>query len=109
MNNNDNQIDSLLLMRRGVDAPPGLAQRIINMAQPHKPKQDSWADIWTDIQMMFVIPRPAYALALAAVFGLIIGFDGTASSADPVYSNFTSFLQADAGDMDIDADEGGWL
>lgn len=104
--NNDNNLDHLLSMRRAVDVPPGLAQRIINMAQPHKPKpaQDSWADIWADFQSMFVIPRPAYALALAAIFGLLIGFDTTAASTDPVYSNFTSFLQADA-----DIDEGNWL
>lgn len=103
--NNDKNLDHLLSMRRTVDVPPGLAQRIVNMAQPRKPKEDSWADIWADFQAMFVIPRPAYALALAAVFGLLIGFDTASASVDPVYSNFTSFLQADAGDMD----EGSWL
>lgn len=102
--NTDKDLDHLLSMRRAVDVPPGLAQRIVNMAQPRKPKQDSWADIWADFQSMFMLPRPAYALALAAIFGLLIGFDTTTSQADPVYSNFTSFLQADA-----DIDEGNWL
>lgn len=107
-NDNTDPMNNLLLMRRGVDVPSGLAQRIINMAPPHRPRTTQrWADIWADIQAMFVIPRPAYALALAAIFGLIIGFDGAASSADPVYGNFTSFLQADA--ADIDMDEGSWL
>ena len=101
----DKQLDHLLSLRRAADVPPGMAQRIINMAQPRKPKTDSWADIWSDIQSMFVIPRPAYALAVAALFGLLIGFDTSAASADPVYSNFTSFLQADAADID----EGSWL
>lgn len=102
---NDKQIDHLLSLRAPVSAPEGMAQRIINMAQPRKPKDDSWAAIWTDIQMMFVIPRPAYALAAAALFGLLIGFDVASASADPVYGNFVSFLSADAGDMD----EGSWL
>lgn len=101
---NDKDLDHLLSMRRAVEIPPGLAQRIINMAPPHKLKKDNWADIWTDFQAMFVLPRPAYALALATIFGLLIGFDTSASSTDPVYSNFTSFLQADA-----DIDEGNWL
>lgn len=105
--NNDKNLDHLLSMRRAVDVPPGLAQRIINMAQARPARHEGWADIWADVQAMFVIPRPAYALALAAVFGLLIGFDTTASSADPVYSNFTSFLQADADIADID--EGNWL
>lgn len=103
--NKDRDVDYLLSLRADVTPPEGLAQRIINMAQPRKPKHDSWADIWSDIQMMFVIPRPAYALALAAVFGLLIGFDTAAASADPVYGNFVSFLSADAADMD----EGSWL
>ncbi len=100
----DKDLDHLLSMRRAVEVPPGLAQRIINMTPPRKPKQDNWADIWADFQSMFVLPRPAYALALAAIFGLLIGFDTSASSTDPIYSNFTSFLQADA-----DIDEGNWL
>lgn len=98
-------IDHILLSRRAVDVPPGLAQRIINMAQPHKPKTEGWQDIWADIQAMFVIPRPAYALVLAAFFGLIIGLDYTSTTVDTSHNDFTSFLSADSGDLD----EGNWL
>jgi hypothetical protein len=101
----NNDIDTLLMARCGVDVPSGLAQRIINMAHPRKTKTERWADIWADIQFMFVIPRPAYALALAAVFGLLLGFDYPTATESDVHADFTSFLSVDNSDFD----EGGWL
>jgi hypothetical protein len=101
----NNDIDHILLSRRPVEVPEGLAQRIINMAQPRKPKTERWEDIWMDIQAMFVIPRPAYALVLAAFFGLIIGLDYTSTTVDASHNDFTSFLSADNADLD----EGNWL
>ena len=100
-----NNIDDILLMRRAVDVPPGLAQRIINMSQPHKQTADSWAAIWADIQAMFVIPRPAYALALAVFLGLFIGWDNTTAENAASSLDMASFLSVDATDID----NGDWL
>lgn len=101
---NDN-IDHILITRRAVDVPAGLAQRIINMATPHKRQSDSWGDIWNDIQAMFVIPRPAYALAMAIVIGLFVGLGDSAFNDNVSSADFTSFLSVASADFD----EGNWL
>ena len=101
----NNDIDHILMTRRAVDVPEGLAQRIINMATPHKRKEERWIDIWSDIQAMFVIPRPAYALAMAVVIGLFVGLGDGALNDTVSDADLTSFLSAASADFD----EGNWL
>ena len=101
----NDDIDHILMTRRAVDVPEGLAQRIINMATPRTQKSDSWADIWSDMQAMFVIPRPAYALAMAVLIGLFVGLEDSALNDNTPSTDFTSFLSVASADFD----EGNWL
>lgn len=95
------ELDMLLSLRRDVAVPEGLAERIINSAAVRRPARvPLWQNLLWEFQAMFVLPRPAYALVAAAVFGLWIGM-GTAPLPE-VQSDWTSFLT-------VDTDMGGWL
>jgi hypothetical protein len=71
----DEKLDRLLRMRR-VEAVSGdLAQRIILRAR--ETQQNPSLSLWQSVRELcleFHLPKPAYVLASALVFGLVIGF-----------------------------------
>lgn len=105
--NNIDELDALLAQR---SAPPpprsNLSERIIDAALQSKPKRRSgfiqWLDSLTD---MFVIPRPAYALAVVLMLGVVGGFYFQA----PVQDVDDSYLDAYFLYMDDVADGDEWL
>jgi hypothetical protein len=85
-----------ILARRGVpEAPYGLTERIIAASlRLEVPRKITPVDLWQAFRDMFVIPQPAYALALALMVGLTMGITGQAQTffddtpADQVAASF---------------------
>ncbi len=71
-----------ILERRAVpEAPFGLAERIIAASlRLETPRKITLADLWQAFTDMFVIPQPAYALALLLMIGLTAGITGQAQA-----------------------------
>lgn len=69
------KLDRLLHARRVEPASSDLAQRIILRAReiPQNPSVSLWQGL-RDLCLEFHLPKPAYVLASALVFGLVIGF-----------------------------------
>jgi hypothetical protein len=73
--NRDEKLDNLLRSRRVESISPDLAQRIILQAQqlPQNKTFSPWQ--WLrELCAEFHLPKPAYVLATALIFGLVIGF-----------------------------------
>src|SRR5438874_5574034 len=74
-NNRDEKLDLLLRSRRVESATPDLAQRII--LQARQLPQNKTFSLWQwlrELCVEFHLPKPAYVLATALIFGLVIGF-----------------------------------
>ena len=74
-NNRDEKLDLLLRSRRVESATPDLAQRIILQAR-QRPQNKTFS-LWQwlrELCVEFHLPKPAYVLATALIFGLVIGF-----------------------------------
>lgn len=78
----DEELNRTLMKRAAVQAPEGLAERIIARAyRDEAERQKSVALSWPirfrlffeDMGRVFVIPRPVYACALMMVLGLLAG------------------------------------
>jgi hypothetical protein len=95
----DEKIDRLLSSRRVAPASPDLAQRIILKAQLLP--QNATVSFWQWVRQAcveFHLPKPAYVLAIALVFGLVIGLSTPPdinSSADDDAASAQSVLSAD--------------
>src|SRR6266576_1350052 len=73
--NRDEKLDLLLRSRRVESATPDLAQRII--LQARQLPQNKTFSLWQwlrELCVEFHLPKPAYVLATALIFGLVIGF-----------------------------------
>ena len=73
--NRDEKLDLLLRSRRVESATPDLAQRIILQAR-QRPQNKTFS-LWQwlrELCVEFHLPKPAYVLATALIFGLVIGF-----------------------------------
>jgi hypothetical protein len=71
----DERLEAMLRSRRIEPASPDLAERIILKAQslPQKKTISPWQ--WLrELCVEFHLPKPAYVVATALVFGLVIGF-----------------------------------
>jgi len=100
MNDNlDKKLDNLLRSRRVEPASPDLAQRIIFKAR--QLPQTKTLPFWQSVRELFGefhLPKPAYVLASALVFGMVIGFSApqdTNLAADDGGAAIQSFLSAD--------------
>lgn len=87
MNDNhrqDDRLERLLQRRHTPDAPDGLARRIIEAAgtpsaaprlvRPAR-TNSGIGRFFADLRGMIAIPQPAFACALALVFGVVIGIE----------------------------------
>lgn len=95
----DEKIDRLLSSRRVAPASPDLARRIILKAQ--QLPQNTTVSFWQWIRQLcieFHLPKPAYVLAAALAFGLVIGFSApsdTKPGLDEDSASAQSVLSAD--------------
>ncbi|TMA85929.1 MAG: hypothetical protein E6J74_32400 [Deltaproteobacteria bacterium] len=97
--NRDEKLDRMLRSRRHEPASADLAQRIIFKAR--QLPQTKTMPLWQSVREMFGefhLPKPAYVLASALVFGIVIGFSApqdTGPAADDSGVSVQSFLSAD--------------
>jgi hypothetical protein len=94
--NRDDKLDQLLRSRRLEAASPDLTQRIILKAQAIP--QNKNLSLWQWIRQVcaeFHLPKPAYVLAGALIFGVVIGFSTPPDINSPSDDNVQSFLSAD--------------
>lgn len=95
----DEKLDNLLRSRRVEPASADLAQRIILKAR--QLPQTKSVPLWQSVRELFGefhLPKPAYVLASALVFGVVIGFSApqdTGPAADDGSASVQSFLSAD--------------
>ena len=97
--NRDDKLDAMLRSRRLEPASPDLAQRII--LQARQTPQIKTPLFWQSVRELFGefhLPKPAYVLAGALVFGIVIGFSApqeTGPAIDDSGLSVQSFLSAD--------------
>ena len=97
--NRDDKLDAMLRSRRLEPASPDLAQRII--LQARQTPQIKTPPFWQSVRELFGefhLPKPAYVLAGALVFGIVIGFSApqeTGPAIDDSGLSVQSFLSAD--------------
>ncbi|HEX9265595.1 MAG TPA: hypothetical protein VF977_14610 [Candidatus Binatia bacterium] len=92
--NRDEKLDLLLRSRRVESATPDLAQRII--LQARQLPQNKTFSLWQwlrELCVEFHLPKPAYVLATALIFGLVIGFS-TPPDTTPVANDSVSSVSA---------------
>lgn len=95
----NDDLDRILCKRCAPQTPRGLAERII--AQAAMRRERGPKALVNEMAMMFVVPRPAFALGFSILLGLLIGFEaGGMTSTVSESQDFASFLVVD---------EGGWL
>ena len=97
----DKKFDDLLNQHHVPQPASNLAQRICDAATLEEVKSTSWFDNFLfELNRLFVIPRPAYAIATCLIFGALIGLqlDMSAMSAG-----------SDVTFLEIDFYEGEWL
>jgi hypothetical protein len=99
IDNRDEKLDNLLRSRRIESASADLAQRIILKAQ--QLPQNKIMPFWQWVGELFAefhLPKPAYVLASALVFGMMIGFSApqdTSQGADDSGAIIQTFLAGD--------------
>jgi hypothetical protein len=98
--NRDEKLETLLRSRRVAPASADLAQRIILKARqtPQAKIPPFWQSV-RDLFGEFHLPKPAYVLTSALVFGIVIGFSVPQQDASPgpedLGPSIQSFLSAD--------------
>jgi hypothetical protein len=96
----EKKLEAMLQARRFEPAAPDLVARIARAAQQTPQRQGVSLSQWVkDLFSDFHLPRPAYVLASALIFGFVVGF------AIPQYP--TSIDEADSPSVQsfLDADE----
>ena len=99
----DEKLEAMLRSRRAESASPDLATRIILKAQGIP--QNRPTSLWQWLRQLFAeshLPKPAYVLASALIFGLVIGFStatDTTSTNDTSSINIQGFLYPDEGPL----------
>lgn len=66
-------------------------------AQIIRASRETGRPFWAEIQTMFILPSPAYALAASVVLGLFIGLEFM-TEYDAFETEFLSLLSVDEGD-----------
>lgn len=91
----DKEFENILNSRNVPEAPGNLAYRIIEAAK-QKPKTQAAGSVsgpfWDMFAEMFILPKPAVALALALLVGLTLGF-GSMNPAEVQLQDLSSLLQ----------------
>lgn len=93
--NRDEKLDEILRSRRLEPAGADLAQRIILKAQARP--QNKTMPLWQWIRQVcaeFHLPKPAYVLASALIFGVVIGLNTPPDINPATDDNVQSFLSA---------------
>jgi hypothetical protein len=94
-------LDHILQRRAVPEVPHGLAEQIIaaaaRMEKAGPRRRRMVTDLWQGFAEMFVLPQPAFALAIVLVIGLTLGLNGQVQSllADEGDDLMTSFALAD--------------
>lgn len=94
--NRDDKLEQMLRARRLEATSPDLAQRIILKAQAMP--QNKNVPLWQWIRQVcteFHLPKPAYVLAGALIFGVVIGFNTPPDINPAIDDNVQNFLSAD--------------
>jgi hypothetical protein len=94
--NRDDKFEQMLRSRRLEPASPDLAQRIILKAQAMP--QNKNLPLWQWIRQVcaeFHLPKPAYVLAGALIFGMVIGFNTPPDINPAIDDSVQNFLSAD--------------
>lgn len=94
--NHDDKLEQMLRVRRLEAASPDLAKRIILKAQAMP--QNKNVPLWQWIRQVcteFHLPKPAYVLAGALIFGVVIGFNTPPDINPAIDDNVQNFLSAD--------------
>ena len=94
----DKTTDRLLKNRFVPNPSTNLSSRIIAAAGRH-PDQPIWKITWNELSEMFLIPRPAYAVAACVLLGLALALQVPVEQA-VTQTDYFSFLTFD---------DGGWL
>ncbi len=100
--NRDEKLDNLLSSRRVESVSPDLAQRIILQARqlPQNKSFSPWQ--WLrELCVEFHLPKPAYVLATALIFGLVIGFSTPPDSTSNANDDSASAQSVFAADEDL--------
>lgn len=100
-NHKDQKLETMLRSRRFEPASPNLAERIVMKAQSIPQNQTVTLRQWVrQLFAEFHLPRPAYVLAGALMFGIAVGFNApldTTTPDDADSASVQSFLYADEG------------
>jgi hypothetical protein len=94
--NRDDKLEQMLRSRRLEPASPDLTQRIILKAQAMP--QNKNLPLWQWIRQVcaeFHLPKPAYVLAGALIFGVVIGFNTPPDISPAIDDSVQNFLSAD--------------
>ncbi|MCB1531175.1 MAG: hypothetical protein H6853_00330 [Rhodospirillales bacterium] len=91
----DYDLDDRLKSRYVPKATGDLADRIIRMSRQRTASARVF--LWTEIRNMFLLPDPAYAFAVSAVLGLLLGL-GFSGEYVGLENEFLSFLNIEEGD-----------
>ena len=99
----EQKLEVMLQSRRLEPASPDLAERIIHKARHLPQNQTVSVTQWMKgLFAEFHLPRPAYVLASALIFGFVVGFtvpQNTMPSDDADSLSVQSFLYADEDDL----------
>jgi hypothetical protein len=92
-------LDDILRERHVPDMPTNMAYRIIEAAKPRgSEKGFTWAAFQRAMAEIFVIPQPAFAMAVILILGIVLGaYFGTEQSLtfQIAQDNFSSFITAE--------------
>jgi hypothetical protein len=92
-------LDDILRERYVPEMPTNLAYRIIEAAKPRgEEKGFTWAAFQRALTEIFVIPQPAFAMAVILLLGIVLGaYFGTEQSLtfQIAQDNFSSFITAE--------------
>ncbi|HPD82927.1 MAG: hypothetical protein R3D88_03370 [Alphaproteobacteria bacterium] len=88
--NDDTDLNKILEKRLIVPPSTNLASRIITAATPRM-KAPLWVLISREVEQMFFLPRPAYALAFSLVLGIFLGIYGETETSLSL-QNWFSFI-----------------
>ena len=94
-------LDDILRDRYVPEMPSNLAYRIIEAAKPRgSEKGFTWAGFQRAMAELFVIPQPAFAMAVVLIIGVSIGTYYTTEqsiNAQLETANYSTFITADSG------------
>lgn len=103
--NKDKDIDQWLLMRHAPQTPDDLADRIIHRAvrTPQRTSRAFASGLFQEMAGLFIVPRPAFAMAVCLVIGVGGGWMTTA------LPDTTTQTSAETASFDVIVMEEDWI